>query len=284
MEKYIGLSEMKLSIITINYNNADGLRKTIESVLAQTFTDFEYIIVDGASTDGSVEIIRSNVQNLESSKVKWVSEADKGIYNAMNKGLRMATGEYCLFLNSGDNLHDENVLIQVVPQLESADIYYCDAEFVYPNGTHELHIYPDKLTFDFFYKTALCHQAMFFKAEAIRAAGGYDEYYRVIGDWVLYVKMMILDNCSNQHIGICVSDFNLEGLSCSEEGKARDEKEKEYFYRSTIPARVLEDYNRWNDLEKQNEIFRLKRIHKSYLRKIANLCIRVVHKIDKILR
>ena len=101
------MSNPILSIITINRNNAEGLRKTIESVLSQDVSDktqVEYIIIDGASTDESVEVIKS-FENNQSNKLqitKWISEPDTGIYNAMNKGIKMATGEYCLFLNSGD--------------------------------------------------------------------------------------------------------------------------------------------------------------------------------------
>ena len=88
----------KISIITINYNNCEGLRRTIESVVNQTCRDFEYIIIDGGSTDGSVDVIKRYADNID----YWVSEPDKGIYNAMNKGIRMATGDYVQILNSGD--------------------------------------------------------------------------------------------------------------------------------------------------------------------------------------
>ena len=107
---------MKLSIITINYNDATGLKKTLDSVAKQTSCNFEHIIIDGASTDGSVEIIREYESTLASSlsplasNLKWLSELDKGIYNAMNKGIKMATGDYLLFLNSGDCLVDDEVV------------------------------------------------------------------------------------------------------------------------------------------------------------------------------
>ncbi len=274
---------MKLSIITINYNNADGLQKTIQSVLSQSFIDFEYIIIDGASTDRSVDVICSAVEKLEGCKIKWVSEPDKGIYNAMNKGLAMATGEYCLFLNSGDNLHNNEVLTQVVPELGSADIHYCDADFVYPDGTHELHTYPDKLTFDFFYKTTFCHQAVFIKTDAIRSVGNYDEHYRVIGDRALFVKMLIIENCSYLHHRVCLADFNLEGLSSSQGGREIALQERLYLFDSLIPARILEDYKMWNIFEQNNQMYRFRNIQCPFLRKMVNLSIRVVYKIDRIL-
>ena len=109
---------MKLSIITINYNNLAGLRKTVESVLAQTYREFEYIVIDGASTDGSAEYVRAQADKL----TYWVSEQDTGIYNAMNKGVRAATGEYVLMLNSGDFLVDEYVVERILPELDGTDI------------------------------------------------------------------------------------------------------------------------------------------------------------------
>ena len=132
---------MKLSIITINRNNAAGLRKTMASVFSQTYKDFEYIVVDGASTDESVEVIKEFAQKFSSpSRVKsstrlncqwpsieqngvdrftWISEPDTGIYNAMNKGIGMSVGEYSLMLNSGDYLAGEDVLERVIPELHT---------------------------------------------------------------------------------------------------------------------------------------------------------------------
>ena len=116
---------MKLSIITINYNNAEGLRKTLASVASQTYADIEHIIVDGGSTDGSVEVIREYEQSLASrlsplaSNLKWVSEKDTGIYNAMNKGIRMATGEYIEILNSGDILVADDVTERMMAALKT---------------------------------------------------------------------------------------------------------------------------------------------------------------------
>src|SRR5215213_3812369 len=96
----------QFSIISINLNNAEGLQKTFDSVFNQTFTDFEYIIIDGGSSDGSEEIIKENADKFS----YWVSEKDDGIYDAMNKGIAKATGDYLLFLNSGDHLLDSSIL------------------------------------------------------------------------------------------------------------------------------------------------------------------------------
>jgi glycosyltransferase involved in cell wall biosynthesis len=111
---------LKLSIITVNLNNAAGLRKTIESVRAQTFKDFEHIIIDGDSTDESVAVIKK----FEDGFSYWVSEPDGGIYQGMNKGTRVAKGEYCLYLNSGDYLYNSKVLEKVFKEKFSEDLVY----------------------------------------------------------------------------------------------------------------------------------------------------------------
>ena len=100
---------MRLSIITVNFNNPEGLERTIVSVLSQNCLDFEYIIVDGASTKGDIDIIRK----YDNGFIRWISEKDTGIYNAMNKGVRMATGDYCLFMNSGDELYSSTTVSQI---------------------------------------------------------------------------------------------------------------------------------------------------------------------------
>ena len=105
---------MTLSIITINYNNRDGLRKTIESVIAQSCKDFEFIIIDGASTDGGVDVLKEYDRHID----YWSSTPDNGVYNAMNKGVKIARGRYCIFMNSGDTFHDEDVIKNAIGQLQ----------------------------------------------------------------------------------------------------------------------------------------------------------------------
>lgn len=316
---------MRLSIITINYNNAEGLRKTIESVLMQTFRNFEYIIVDGASTDDSISILKDEVSKLTSfagdddsitacgeakgnqvfisasasnnwdvhklvaqekswryisDRLKIVSEKDKGIYNAMNKGIRMAEGEYCLFLNSGDALHDKNVLARIIPLLGEADVHSFDADFVYPDGARERHAYPDTLTFDFLYCSSFCHQALFYRTERLRAMGGYNEQYRIIGDWVLNVQLLIQNNASYKHNAICTTDYDMTGVSWSREGREQDQKEREQFLQTILPERVLIDYETRNNLRKEPDIQHWLKIRGRYTKKVISWCIRICSKIE----
>src|SRR5690348_5936351 len=113
----------RLSLITINLNDLQGLRKTLDSIFTQTFTDYEYIIIDGGSTDGSLEEIKKSQDKL----VYWTSEKDEGIYNAMNKGIVKAKGEYTLFMNSGDYLYSEDTLNKVFENANNEDLIYGDA-------------------------------------------------------------------------------------------------------------------------------------------------------------
>ena len=111
---------MILSIITINRNNSVGLEKTLKSVGSQKCKEFEHVIVDGASTDGGVDVIREYADSL-GNRVKWVSEPDKGIYNAMNKGIKMASGDYIQILNSGDSLVSDDVIKRMLAALKDTD-------------------------------------------------------------------------------------------------------------------------------------------------------------------
>ena len=129
-------------IITINYNNVDGLRKTINSVISQTFRDFEWIVIDGGSTDGSKDLINQYVEYFSYS----ISEPDSGVYNAMNKGIKVAHGEYFIFLNSGDYFYDKNVLEKADLILKDPDKYILeryidnppiDFEFAFKNDVQD---------------------------------------------------------------------------------------------------------------------------------------------------
>ena len=136
----------KISIITINYNDKVGLKKTIESVINQTWRDFEFIVIDGGSTDGGKEILEQNSDKID----YWVSESDNGIFNAMNKGIKVATGDYLLFLNSGDWFYSSNVISDVEKIIDgSVDIYYGNAVFKFEKKDKIVE-YDERISFEFF--------------------------------------------------------------------------------------------------------------------------------------
>lgn len=200
---------MKLSIITINYNNLEGLKRTYESVVSQTCQDFEWIIIDGGSTDGSKEFIEEH-QNKFS---YWCSEPDKGIYNAMNKGIAKATGEYLQFLNSGDNLVDDKVIEDFLALDWKEDVILGDA--IIDGDEKEIKIHPDEenLDFDFLRCGGICHQASFTKKTLFDLYGGYDEQLKIVSDWKFFLEVLIKHNCSYRHWNRIIINYDVEGIS-----------------------------------------------------------------------
>ncbi|MBO5672721.1 MAG: glycosyltransferase [Paludibacteraceae bacterium] len=217
---------MKLSIITINYNNAAGLKKTLDSVASQTCSDFEHIIVDGASTDGSVEIIREYENTLVSrlsplaSRLKWLSEPDTGIYNAMNKGVRLAKGEYILMLNSGDYLLDDNVIANVTPILDGTDIIQGNTIEDIGDKHYRNRGY-GKTDINFFdvMKGHFLHQATFCRRDLFDRYGMFDESYRIIGDTKFFMRCLGREDASFRYNDVDISNYDLTGISAETSGK-----------------------------------------------------------------
>lgn len=230
---------MKLSIITINFNDHAGLDKTIQSVINQTFKGFEYIVIDGASTDGSVDVIKKYADKL----THWVSEPDTGIYNAMNKGTRMAQGEYCLYLNSGDFLAADDVLEKAFSYNFTEDIVCCNClDF---DDKHEwLKVPPKDVSLFTFIGGSLPHPTTFIKRELLNRLGGYNESYRIMSDWCFFLDSMIKYQCSYKTLDVLLTKFNCYGISSTssiiETGKAIRYLEDNY-------PRIMEDYLPFED-------------------------------------
>lgn len=176
---------MKISIITINYNNKNGVEKTISSVVSQTYKDIQYIIIDGASTDGSVEVIKKYHENID----YWISEPDRGIYNAMNKGILKATGDYVLFLNSGDYLISSDIIDDISHELDSNEDIVFGLLKTYPSGIigyTDIHL-PLTLL-DFFKSSPIPHPASFIKRELFQKIN-YDESLKIVADWSFFYRL-----------------------------------------------------------------------------------------------
>lgn len=222
---------MKLSIITINFNNLEGLRRTYESVVCQTCKEFEWIVIDGGSTDGSRDFIESNQDKFSF----WCSEPDRGIYNAMNKGIAHATGEYLQFLNSGDNLHDKDVIKEFYELTNVEDIVAGDIAL---DGLMEqILCSPDdsELDFDYMRFSTVRHSAAFIKRSLFEAYGGYDESFRIVSDWKFFLEVLIKYNCSYSHWHRVVSDFNTEGISERPETNELHKKERQRVFDEFLP-------------------------------------------------
>ena len=225
---------MKLSIITINYNNCEGLRKTIESVVNQTWRDFEYIIIDGGSTDGSVDVIKEYANRID----YWVSEPDRGIYHAMNKGIDVAKGEYCIFMNSGDSFINNGILEDVIKDVNSVDII--SSQMKYTDG--RVMTPPAQISMKFLYTSTLPHQATFIRTNVLKQIR-YDESFRIVSDWKFWIEALIVYNHTYKSVNVPVTLFDAEGISLT--NKSLDAIEREEVLNSFFPLKIIEDYERF---------------------------------------
>lgn len=277
---------MKLSIITINYNNAEGLRKTLASVASQTYADIEHVIVDGGSTDGSVDVIRELATRPT---IKWVSEKDKGIYNAMNKGIRMATSEYIQILNSGDILFDANVTKRMIEQLEqtnsqreeSIGILYGNMIKEYPDGRRVKDScgggdYTPE-SFYYFYRGTLNHDCAYIRRDLFEKYGLYNEDMKICSDWEWYVRVIVLGGEKTVYTNIDVTVFDMTGISESN-GKNREliQKERREYLESILPVAVLRDYDMFS-----LPIEQYRRLKKYHLWGVVYFVERVLFKFEK---
>jgi glycosyltransferase involved in cell wall biosynthesis len=206
---------VELSVITINFNDAEGLERTIQSVAGQAFRNREYIVIDGGSTDGSREVIKRHASDID----QWVSEKDKGIYNAQNKGIARATGNYCLFLNSGDVLKDHTVLERIFSEQQSADIVYGDMCIDWGNGKITHGKMPDTITKEQLFTDTLWHPVSFIKRSLFEKYGMYDESYRMVADYEFFFRTIIAHGVQTKHVGVEVCTYNVNGFSSRPEFK-----------------------------------------------------------------
>ncbi len=224
------------SIITINYNNGVGLQKTIESVRNQTCIDFEHILIDGGSTDGSVEVIKNFADKIN----YWVSEKDNGIYNAMNKGIAAANGTYCLFLNSGDVLADSEVLKNVADTNLTEALIYGDMIFADGNKRH-LGKQPDFPAIIHMIRGSIFHPASFMLLAQLKKMNGFDESFKIAGDYDLFVKAIIVEKIKSRHLPIVISEFDIYGISNNASQKSTELKERKRIQQKYFTAEQLID-------------------------------------------
>lgn len=226
-----GAFPMRISIITISYNNIEGMRLTAESIACQTAQQFEWVVVDGASTDGTADYLRS----LERQPDVLICEPDHGIYDAMNKGMEAARGEYLLYLNSGDCLYNAHIMRHLLELELKADVEYGDLEFCSAKGSSGIAHYPHQLSLPYLIGTALGHPATLIKASALRSIGGYDARHRIVSDWRLWIELY-RSGFSFHHCGLCISRFMVGGVSTLKQAEMRDEK------RAILSEMGLSDY------------------------------------------
>ena len=243
---------MFLSIITINRNNADGLKRTINSVALQTYRDFEHIIIDGASTDNSIDIIKEYVASFAGKNVSyWVSEPDSGIYNAMNKGIKKAKGDYCLFLNSGDSLYTSEVIQKVIPFSKQGKPFIC-GKLKFDTGKivsidRELNIYT-------FYHFFIPHQSIFIQRKLFDIYGLYDESLTIISDHVFFYITMVKNHIEYINVDEIISLYDTKGISTTASDKSYQEYEA--YFEKELPADLYKILNENLILKEQFKAFK----------------------------
>ena len=314
---------IKLSIITINYNNAEGLRKTLTSVASQTYRNIEHIIVDGGSTDGSVDIIREYEDTIKQSvtieqstiQVKWLSEPDKGIYNAMNHGIEIALGrrvvnddhtsnikhhtsqeslcDYIQILNSGDLLAAPDVTERMVlrlneltnervNELDGVAILYgnmlksYDGKTIINRDTCGGDMYTPE-SFLYFYNGTLNHDCAYIRRDLFEKYGLYNEEMKICSDWEWYVRAIALGGEKPVYTNIDVTIFDMNGVSESY-GKNADiiKRERREYLEKILPPPVLRDYDMY-----AFPITQYQRLKKHHLWGVVYFMERVLFKLEK---
>ena len=233
----------KLSIITINFNNRAGLEKTLKSVTFQTFYDYEYIIIDGGSTDGSLELIKEFVKKI----TYWVSEPDKGIYNAINKGISKSTGEYCLFLNSGDYLAKSDSLLKLFSLNLNEDIIYWNFYVINKKRKIRKFIQPDVPSAALFYNGSLNHQSCLIKRSLFEKFGMYDENYLILSDKLFFIKTIIFGKTLTRHLNLFLTCYDGDGISAKSISIVKEERER--IQEEFFPEWVKHDFDRLKKYE-----------------------------------
>ena len=210
--------QLPLSIITVNLNNKEGLKNTIDSVAAQTCRNFEFIVVDGNSTDGSRSL-------LEQSPVPtyYISENDTGVYAAMNKGVNLAHGNYCFFLNSGDTFVNNKVVENVMGYLNDDHDVISGNSYLIGNGVRLNEKSPKELTLPFLLFSTLHHQSTFIKKKLLEETP-YDENYHIVSDWKFLIQNFIASGICYRHINLYISNYQLGGISSTNVEKLEHER------------------------------------------------------------
>lgn len=202
----------KLSIITVCYNEPN-LEKTCESIINQTWQNFEWIVIDGGSNETTQKIWDKYKYRID----KFISEPDNGIYNASNKGLKLASGEYVIFMNAGDVFFDKDVLsfYNFFSDNNKADVYYGETEFLYGRKVVS-HDYisrsPHNMTKSFFISSNICTQSVFIKKSLFEEQGMFNEDYKIVSDYDRWIKFIDAGS-SFMYMPIIVSSFDMNGLS-----------------------------------------------------------------------
>ena len=275
---------MKISIVTINYNNAEGLRRTLASVAEQSYRDIEHIIIDGGSTDGSVDAIKEyvaanpNRDPFFKHAIKWVTEKDNGIYNAMNKGIRKATGAYVQILNSGDIFAAADVVERMVAEIEKAEY----PELLYGNmirknyATGKLDGKSKEVDYSLrqYYSSTMNHDCCYIRRDIYDKYGLYDDTLKIVSDWKWFLQAIGLGQVKPLYVDIDVTIFDCSGIS--ETNLKLRKNERRQVLEDVLPPAILTDYDMHAfDAEQMD------RLRKHHMYGLTYFIERVLFKLEK---
>jgi glycosyltransferase involved in cell wall biosynthesis len=199
-----------LSVITVNLNDRAGLDRTLASVARQSFQDREVIVIDGGSTDGSRDVVRRYASIVTES----VSERDRGIYDAQNKGIQRARGTYCLFLNAGDSLASDDALDRLLAGPPQEAIVYGDLIHEFPDGRpRRPYPFPDRPSFEFLMRETLPHQASAIRRVLFERLGLYDADLKIAADYELFLKAIVVHGVTTRHVPAPIAIHVAGGIS-----------------------------------------------------------------------
>lgn len=269
---------MRFSIITVCYNNKEGLEKTIKSVINQTYNDYEFIVIDGGSNDGTKELLEIYDNKIDF----WCSEPDDGIFNAMNKGTKKAKGEYLLFLNSGDLFFNNYVLENISTHNCLSDII---SGYSIEMGSNKyLHPHMDDIVFQLL-TNSISHQATFIKKDLL-IKYPYDESFKTASDWKFWLEAIIINNCSFEFINTKVSLQDMTGITTSQNNMVLQEGERTFIRDSLFPKKLcqslINNHRKSNEETALNALY-LKNKHKhiyTFTRRFVKLITLITKKYD----
>lgn len=245
---------MKFSIITVSYNNFNGLLDTIESVISQTYKDFEFIIIDGGSTDGSKELLKKYDTYID----YWSSEPDNGIYNGMNKGITKAHGEFVNFMNSGDTFFKSTTLEEVANMMDDSDIIVGrDYNEDPTTGKYSTTTLPIRLSFITFFMQTFPHQSTFIR-RTLFINSSYDERLQIVADWQFFLNNVIYKEKSVQLLDLTICKKEQNGISNTQTSTVN--KERELVLSKLLPSGIRKDYDS------------LSKFDRSTVYKLLNMC------------
>lgn len=229
-----------LSIITVTFNSEKTLERTIESIITQKSPEIEFIVIDGNSKDRTVEIIKKYEHYID----YWISEKDKGIYDAMSKGVQKASGKYIAFMNSND-WYKENILTPIVGELQRTEdeIVYGDTE-VYLNDVSAGVMLAGEISGTEVYHMPFCHQSSFIKKSTFEKYKGFDPRFKYLSDYELLLRIL-KDNGRAKKINHAIANYSLGGVS-SDFKKASLERVKIQKLHKFNPLKIIYAYLSWN--------------------------------------